>query len=264
MVVIQRIVCLAAELPEIFFHLGALDRIVGISAYTTRPTEALLIPKVSGFQKGSVSRIMACNPDLVMLTSGVQRDLANALAEQGATLLHLNPHRLEDMFSTIELIGILVDERQKAKLWIQELRMEVDKVREQASRLPWRPSVYFEEWMNPLYCGTGWISDLIEIAGGDDVFQDRSRQGRNVADRTVTVQDVVKAAPQIVLASWCGKPFDRSSFTTRFGDSTLPAITTGSIFALEATILQCGPMLIDALHTLFTIISQYVGNHEPK
>jgi iron complex transport system substrate-binding protein len=166
------------------------------------------------------------------------------------------------MFATIELIGTIVNERQKAMQWIQELRTEMDKVREQASRLSWRPSVYFEEWMDPLYCGTGWISDLIEIAGGNDVFQERSRLGRNVADRTVTVQDVVQAAPQIVLASWCGKPFDRSSFEKRFGDATLPAITTGSIFALEATILQCGPMLIDALHSLHKIFSQFVLNHE--
>ncbi|GGJ13224.1 hypothetical protein GCM10010885_23140 [Alicyclobacillus cellulosilyticus] len=91
----ERIVCLAAEVPEILHALGALDRVVGISAFTTRPPEALSLPKVGGFSHASVERILSVRPQVAILTSTVQCHLAAQLAQAGVTVIHLNPHRLD-------------------------------------------------------------------------------------------------------------------------------------------------------------------------
>lgn len=254
----ERIVCLAAEIPEILFELGALDRVVGISAYTTRPEAALHLPKVSGFQHGSVDRIMQQRPELVILTSGVQKELAGKLAAAGAALLHLNPHRLDDLFANVRLLGNLVGEPLRAKALCERMQADVADVRRQAEALPRRPSVYFEEWMDPILCGTGWVSDLIEIAGGTDVFREQSVVGRATAARVVTEAAWANAAPDIMLASWCGKPFDEQVVFARPGSNAVPAVRDGRVYELDGTILQCGPMLMDSLREIHRIIARAV------
>lgn len=252
----ERIVCLAAEIPEILFRLGALDKVVGISAYTTRPKEALGIPKVSGFKFGSVERIMAVNPDLVILTSGVQKELAAHLASNGATLLHFNPHRLSDLYETIQLLGNLVNKFFEAEKLNADIRAEVAKIEDMAQALPVRPRVYFEEWMNPLICGTGWVSDLIELAGGEDVFRNKSLSGRTAASRIVTNEEILDMAPDIVLASWCGKPFERNSFVGRDLYGQMPAVRNAKVYEVSGEILQFGPMLVDSLKELSEMFQQ--------
>lgn len=249
----ERIVCLAAEMPEIFYRLGVLDRVIGISAYTKRPQQAHDIPKVSGFQFGSVERIMKLKPDLVILTSGVQKELASKLAQAGATLLHFNPHRLSELFDTISLLGNVVGKATEASHLNAEVQSEILQIQAQAQSLPIHPRVYFEEWMDPLICGTGWVSDLIEIAGGQDIFREKSIHGRNVSDRVIEMGEVVSLQPDIVLASWCGKPFDIQSFESRPSCSGLTAIQRSSVYEIDSQILQFGPMLVDSLKELFQI-----------
>ncbi|MFD1676376.1 ABC transporter substrate-binding protein [Alicyclobacillus fodiniaquatilis] len=256
----ERIVCLAAEIPEILHRLGALQRVVGISAYTTRPPEALDIPKVSGFQHGSTKRILSNRPDVAILTSGVQKDLASELSAQGVTTIHLNPHRLEDMYNTILLIGNVVGAPEKAVAYEAQLRQAVEDVRQKASKLPFRPKIYFEEWMDPIIVGTGWVSDLIEIAGGQDVFREKSIRGRYASDRVVDKRDIISAEPDIVLASWCGKPFDRDSFLSRPDFANIPAVKGSFVYEMNSEILQCGPMLIDSLKIIHHIIEEFVAH----
>ncbi len=252
----ERIVCLAAEVPEILYRLQALDKVVGISAYTTRPTEALSIPKASGFKFGSTDRIMAMQPDLVILTSGVQKVLAAELAAQGATLLHFNPHRFDELYDSISLLGNLVNKPEEAALLNHEIRSEVAQIQARAKSLSKRPKVYFEEWMDPLLCGTGWVSDLIEMAGGQDIFRERSIAGRKAQDRGVTYEEVVHLQPDIILASWCGKPLDKPTLLGRPGFDTIPAVQTSQVYEVESEILQFGLMLVDSLKRLADIIEE--------
>ena len=70
-----------------------------------------------------------------------------------------------------------------------------------------RPKVYFEEWPEPLITGIGWISELIERAGGADIFPETRRE-KKAAARTVSPEEVIARAPEIIFASWCGKPVE--------------------------------------------------------
>ncbi len=250
----ERIVCLAAEMPEILHALGVLDRVVGISAYTTRPQEALQIPPVSGFQYGSVNRILDVAPDLAIVTSLVQTEIATALLQAGVTVLHVNPHRLNDMFSTILLLGNLVGESEKAEKYCSSLQYDIETIRQEAASMKGRPKVYFEEWMDPMIVGTGWVSDLIEIAGGQDVFREISVKNRRASDRVVEKQQVIDADPDLILASWCGKPVVVQDIVSRDGFIEINAVKNGAVFEASGEILQCGPMLVDSLRTLQSII----------
>lgn len=246
----NRIACLAAEMPAILDSLNALDRVVGISAYTTYPDEALSIPKVSGFEHGSIERILAVKPDLVIATSTVQTKLAASLAERGATILHVNPHRLDDLYHNIALIGSVIGESQRAEKLVQDLQHQVEAVRQETYALSARPRVYFEEWMDPQIAGIGWVSDLIEMAGGEDVFRTRSIVGRQAKDRVVTEEEWAQAAPDIMLASWCGKPFRPETVLARPMANRVPAVRQGRLYAIDGSILECGPRLLDRLREL--------------
>jgi iron complex transport system substrate-binding protein len=241
----ERIVCLGAELPAIFYHLGALDRVVGISAYTDWPPEALTIPKVSGFRYGHAKRILAVRPDLVILTSTVQEPLAAQLAGHGVPLLHLYPHRLDDLFRSVRLLGNLVQAGERAESLVQSWTTRIREIERAAKTLPRRPRVYFEEWMDPLVAGIGWVSDLITMAGGQDIFAERAQAGYRADARTVHPDEVVQRAPDLMLVSWCGKPMNKAEIFNRPGWDAIPAIRHDAVIECGDAILQCGPRLID-------------------
>lgn len=255
----ERIVSLAAEVPGILKELGALDRVVGISAYTTYPKEALAIPKVSGFQHGSLDRILDRNPDVVILTSAVQQKLAQGLIDRGASIVHLSPHRLEDLYHNVRLLGALVGEAARAEGLVNQLQEEVERVRIQSRHLKYHPRVYFEEWMDPLIAGIGWVSDLIEAAGGTDIFRARSLEGRRSRDRIVAPYEWINAKPDVILASWCGKPVQMDQIRSRPGSQAVPAIQNGRIYEVDGTVLQCGTRLVERLNEIAQIIGEAVS-----
>jgi len=258
-----RIVCLGAELPDIFYRLGALDRVVGISAFTDWPPEALTLPKVSGFRHGRARRILAANPDLVILTSTVQLPIAAELAGHGVPLLHLFPHRLADMLQTLRLLGALVGREQAAERIVGQAEAAIAHAEETTAAWPRRPRVYFEEWMDPLVAGVGWVSDLIELAGGSDIFRARSLAGRTADQRRVDPNEVLAADPDLILVSWCGEPMQLDQIRSRPGWDRLRAVQTGSVVEVSPAILQCGPRLLDLLPGLTAVVARAAGGPAP-
>jgi iron complex transport system substrate-binding protein len=81
-----------------------------------------------------------------------------------------------------------------------------------------KPKVYFEEWDDPLISGIDWVSELIEIAGGKEAFPELRKQ-MAAKNRIVSPGDVIAAAPDVILASWCGKQTHsgQDSATIRLG-----------------------------------------------
>jgi iron complex transport system substrate-binding protein len=126
--------------------------------------------------------------------------------------------------------------------------------------LPRRPKIYFEEWDEPMISGIGWVSELIEAAGGADVFRHLSGQ-KNARDRIVRPEAVIAAAPDIVIGSWCGKRFVPARFAARPGFDTIPAVRNGWLREIKsALILQPGPAaLTDGLDALERIVAEWAG-----
>lgn len=107
--------------------------------------------------------------------------------------------------------------------------------------LPSHPRVYFEEWDEPMISGLGWVSELVEAAGGIDVFPALSRN-KNAKDRIVSADIVIVTRPDIIIGSWCGKKFIPSKVAARPGFAQLPAVASGWLREIKsALILQPGP-----------------------
>ncbi len=236
----ERIVCLTEEPTEILYRLGEGDRVVGISAYTVRPPEAPRDkPVVSAFIGGSVEKISALEPDLVIGFSDIQADLARDLIAANLPVLIFNQRSLQEILEVIVDVGSLVGARRRAEKLVAGYIEGIEAAQARAAMRRHRPVVYFEEWDEPMISGIQWVSEIIEIAGGRDAFRDQAR-GKLAKERILTPEDVAAAAPELILVSWCGKAFEPDALRERLRG--VPAVETDRVFEIEAEIiLQPGP-----------------------
>jgi iron complex transport system substrate-binding protein len=126
-----------------------------------------------------------------------------------------------------------------------------------------RPRVYFEEWDEPPISAILWVSELIGIAGGDDVFPELAQQSLGKDRIIADPLEIVRRAPDIIIGSWCGKKFRPEKVAARPGWADVPAVRTGQIFEIKsADILQPGPAaLTDGLAQLHRIILNWGAQH---
>ena len=222
----ERIVGLTEETVETLYLLGEEHRIVGISGYTVRPPRTTREkPRVSAFTSADIPKILALEPDL--------------------------------LFDVLRSpLGAMVGAADRADRLASELEQGIAAARLRAARLPWRPKVYFEEWDEPMISGIGWVSELIETAGGVDIFADRATF-KSAKERIVSAAEVIERQPDIIVGSWCGKKFRPERLARRPGFDRLPAVRSGALHEIKSSfILQPGPAaLTDGLAALETIIA---------
>jgi iron complex transport system substrate-binding protein len=260
----QRIVCLTEEPTEVLYALGQQHRIVGISGFTVRPPQARREkPKVSAFTSAKVEEILELEPDLAIGFSDIQADIAQALIKKGVEVWIANHRTVAGILAYVRRLGALVGAQEDAERYARHLEAHIERVHDASARLVRRPRVYFEEWDRPLICAIRWVSELIEIAGGSDVFSGRSSsslaQGRIVADP----QEVVDAAPDLIIGSWCGKKFRPEQVASRPGWSQIPAVRTAELHEIKSPlILQPGPAAVtDGLDALQAIVARWARNY---
>jgi iron complex transport system substrate-binding protein len=247
----ERIVCLTEETVETLYLLGEQDRIVGVSGYAVRPPQVRREkPRVSAFTSADIPKIMALAPDLVLAFSDMQAGIVADLARAGVAVHLFNQRDVAGIFAMIRTVGALVGAGDRAEALVHGYEERLATVVEQARGCP-RPRVYFEEWDEPLISGIGWVSELVRIAGGDDVFPELARQPA-AKDRIVTPEAVLAARPEVILASWCGKKVVPSRIASRPGWSSMPAVAKGRIIEIKSPlILQPGPAaLTDGLNEI--------------
>ena len=257
----RRIVCLTEETTEWLYLLGEEERIVGISGYTVRPRRARdEKPRIASFLDGRVDRIVALEPDLVVGFSDLQADLAARLIGAGLAVLVTNQRSVADIVATMRMVAALVDATERAERWIADWEARRDAIAVTVSSWTRRPRVYFEEWDEPMISAIRWVSELIAMAGGDDVFVELGLRplGRErvIADRL----EPVRRAPDLLIASWCGKKFRPERVAARDGWDAMPAVRNGRLHEIKSCdLLQPGPAALgDGLEQLHRFCADWV------
>jgi iron complex transport system substrate-binding protein len=255
-----RIVCLTEEPTEVLYALGQEDRIVGISGFTVRPARARREkPRVSAFTSAKVDRILALRPDFVVGFSDIQAEIAQALIKSGIEVWISNHRSVDGILGYVRRLGALVGAADQADRYVLALEAHLERARQAAALLQHRPRVYFEEWDDPLITCIRWVSELIGIAGGDDVFPERALcplgKDRILGD----AEEVVRRAPDIILGSWCGKRFRPDRVASRSGWDGVPAVRDGELHEIKSPlILQPGPAaLTDGLDAVQRVLLQW-------
>jgi iron complex transport system substrate-binding protein len=254
----QRIVCLTEETTEWLYLLGEDHRIVGISGYTVRPRRARQEkPRVSAYLDGNVEKIVALAPDLVIGFSDMQAALADKLIRAGLNVLVTNQRSVDEIFTTLRLVAGLVGADAKAEAWIDATQQAHADMRAASSHWPRRPRVYFEEWDAPMISAIGWVSQLIGVAGGVDIFAELGHQAMGKNRVIHDPLEPVRRRPDIIIGSWCGKKFRPERVAARPGWERTPAVLGKRIHEIKSCdILQPGPAAltdgVQQIHALLT------------
>ena len=212
------------------------------------------------FTSANIDKILALKPDLVLTFSDLQADIAADLIRRGLDVHAFNQRSVAGILDMIRTVGAMVDANEQAQRLVSELEMGLAEVRERARRLPMRPRVFFEEWDDPLISGIGWVSELVDIAGGIDIFADHAGRGA-AKDRVVRIDEVVAQEPDLIIGSWCGKKFRPERVMARPGFDRTPAVQHQDVYEIKSSlILQPGPAaLTDGLAALEKIFCQWAG-----
>jgi iron complex transport system substrate-binding protein len=251
-----RIVCITEETTETLYRVGAGDLVVGVSGFTVRPPEARRKPRVSSFLEARTEEILALRPDLVVGFSDLQADIARDLVRRGVAVLVTNQRSVAQILQTVRAVTALVGRGEEGDRLARELEEGLARAAERASSLPRRPRVFFEEWPDPLIAGIRWVSELVEVAGGDDVCAEaRAEQGAK--GRIYAPQEVARRDPEVVVASWCGRKASRARIAARPGWSGVRAVLEDQLYEVKSSIiLQPGPAaLTDGLAALSAIVA---------
>jgi len=248
----RRIVCLSAEAADWLYRLGAWDCVVGITAFFVPLPGAAPKPRVSGFSSANLDQITRLKPDLVITFSDVQAAISAELICRGVNVLATNQRTLAETEAALVLLARAVGRESESEPLLEEFRERLAPVTSAGIR----PRVYFEEWNAPLITGIAWVGELFERAGGADVFA-TLRNTHAASGRVVTTDEVRRADPEIIFASWCGKPVAVDSIVSRPGWSTISAVRNRRIYELPSPdVLQPGFRLVYGYERIKQLLEQ--------
>ena len=247
----RRIICLTEETVETLYLLGEQDRIVGVSGYAIRPPGVRREkPRVAAFISADIPKILALEPDLVLAFSDLQAAIVADLIRAGVAVHVFNQRDIAGILAMIRTLGAIVGATERADQLATSFEERLAGIAATPRPAP-KPKVYFEEWDDPLISGIGWVSELIEIAGGEDVLPNLRFQ-QAAKDRIISPDVVRDTAPDVILASWCGKKVVPDRIRQRPGWGDIPAVRNDRIVEIKSTIiLQPGPAaLTDGLDAI--------------
>ena len=252
----QRIVCLTEETVELLYLLGEEDKIVGVTGYAVRPKVVRKQkPRISSFKSANIQKIIELKPDIILAFSDIQSEIVANLVKKGQSVLCFNQRDIEGIFNMMQTISSLLDIKQKGINLVSKLKKNIYQIKNKYSNYN-KLKVYFEEWKDPLITGLKWVSELINIAGGEDIFYKKSLN-ELAKDRIISVEEVIKENPDIIIGSWCGKKVNFDQIRNRRGWNKINAIKYDKIYELKSPlILQPGPAaLTDGLDEIVKILN---------
>lgn len=257
---IKRIICLTEETTEFLYEIGADDLIVGITKYTKRPVRAIKEkPIVSRYLDSDIKSIIDLKPDLVIAWSDLQADTSKELIKNGIEVLCFNHRSINGILSFMQRLGYLIDKKQETDNYINKLITHLNKYKDLGENRKHNPKVYFEEWFDPLIVSIQWVSEIIELCGGINIFSDLANSPLAKGRILENDKRILESNPDIILVSWCGKPFRKKKMLSREKWDTINAVKNNQIFEIKSEIiLQPGPAaLLDGVKIINDIFENW-------
>jgi iron complex transport system substrate-binding protein len=236
----QRIISLAPSNTEILFALGLGDKVVGVTDYCDYPPEALNKTKVGGYINPDIEKIVALNPDLILVAYGTPMDVIDTMVGLGLTVYGIKTTDLDDLLNDIRRVAEITDKEVEAQALTSEMASRIQAVTNQTEELEQRPRVFYIVWHDPLWtAGSGtFIDELIEKTGGVNICQNITGYS------TVSIEEVIARDPEIIITSELS--YDWAINATELASTN--ASQTGRIYTLDDNLVQRpGPRLVEGL-----------------
>ena len=244
----QRIISLAPSNTEILFALGLGDKLVGVTSWCDYPPEALDKEQVGEYDTPDMEKIVALNPDLILVSYGTSMEIINGMVGLGLTVFGIKSTDLDDVLNDIRTIGEITDKEIEAQALTSEMESRIQAVTIQTTELEQWPKVFylFDTYGGLWTVGQGtFIHELIEKAGGVNICQNLTGY------TTITLEEVIARNPEIVIAGeWA---YDWAINATEL--SSTNASQTDRIFTCDDDLVQRpGPRLVEGLEWLAYLI----------
>ena len=248
-----RIITLAPSITEIIYDLGQEKRLVGVTQYSTYPSEAKALPRIGSYVRPDIEKIIALKPDLCLATKdGNPKHIVDKIVSLGIPVYVINPRNLKQIMDTITRLGFLLHSEQAAAELVADMEKRIGQVQSQVKKGLHKPRVFFQIDAEPLFsAGTNtFINELIELAGGINTA------AGEVSYPRYSWEDIIVLQPEIVLiSSMAGGLAPEYLLKSWKRWSLLSAVKNEQIFVVDAELFdRPTPRLVDGLEVIAAII----------
>lgn len=248
----QRYISLAPSTTEILFALGLDDDIIGVSSFCNYPARAKNKDKVGDFSHPNMEKIFSLKPDYIFCTGLEQAPVIEELKRLKFKVYIADPCNMEELFNTINDIGIITNKTQAATALINKMRNDIESVSSKVNQIPQdkRIKVFIEIWHEPLMtAGKGsFVDELITLAGGSNIAHDVIRPYCNFSS-----EKVVSLNPQVVILAYMDKELPLKLLQARIGWKNIDAVKNKMVFNdIDPDILlRPGPRITEGLKEIY-------------
>ncbi|NWG21763.1 MAG: cobalamin-binding protein [Chloroflexi bacterium] len=254
----QTFVSLAPSTTEILFALGLGQQVIAIDDFSNYPAEAESLPRIGGTDFSyNYEQIAVLQPDLVLAAGITSPEAVEKIESLGipVAILGTPETTLDGVFADIELAGALTGRSEQARLITTAMRARLDEIKARIAPVTERPRVFWEldatDPAKPFTVGPGnFISDLLNIAGGENIFA--------TADSPfpqVSAEQIVAADPQIILLADAQYGITVESVLARPGWETITAIKEKRVYPINDDLVsRPGPRIIEGLESIARLL----------
>lgn len=252
----QRIISLAPSNTEILFALGLGDKVVGVTQYCDYPEAAKSKPRVAGYSTPALEKVVSLEPDLILADAIHEKTVLPALEKQGLTVIVMSAKSLNTVLQDITLVGQIMGKSKAAARLVDGLSDRIEAVTAKTRNLTpeERPKVLHVIWHDPIWTmgSETFIDDLIQKAGGVNIFADEFKKSR-----VVSMEAVVDRNPQVILVSGMGTT-QNLIYNSIKSDPRLDrveAIVKERIYQLDGDLVErSGPRIVEGLEQVAKLI----------
>ena len=244
----QRIVSLVPALTEMLFAVGAGPQVIGVSSFDAYPPEVKSLPHVGALLDPDTERILSLRPDLVIVY-GSQSEVQSQFERAGIKTFSYRHGGLDRVLETISALGGVTGHAREADRVVEEMRGKLATIRERVRGRP-RPRTLLvidrqPQTLRSVYAsgGTGFLNDVLDIAGGTNVFADVNRESVQPSQETLLMR-----APDVIIEVRAEGLLDPSSVrgerSVWSALASMPAVRSGRVYFLTGQHLVIpGPRL---------------------
>lgn len=250
-----RIISLYPSFTETLFALGLGEKVVGVTTFCDYPPEALHKEKVGGVTTVDLEKIVALNPDLVLVDARLQREVVQGLGKLGLTVVALYPENFEEILENIRLMGEITGQEQEASRLTADMGKRVKFITDRTKELAdsERPKVFYLTWYDPLKSiGPGTlINELIKLAGGKNIAADAKERVP-----AYSFEMMIARNPQVIIlagGSMTSITVDELKALERW--QVVDAVKNGRVYSIDAALIAGPrPRIVDGLE----IMAKYI------
>jgi iron complex transport system substrate-binding protein len=252
----EKIVSVAPSATEILYAIDAGDKVVAVTDYDNYPYDfaawvaAGNMTSVGDFTDPNLEVITSLDPDLILASGGVQVESVDTLRDLGYKVLVLDPTNIDGVLKNIELVGNATGKRAEATALVNDITSRITAV-ENAVANEAKPKVYYEVYYESTSSWTigakAWQSELIEIAGGTNIFEDQQ-----IDYYQFQVEALIDRNPDVIVLPASGMGTGQLEsldvVKARPGWDTMNAVQNDRLYQIDSNIIErAGPRVADAI-----------------